>query len=138
MLKYSKQREIIEKAVKSSAGHPSAGDVYDNLHPLYPNLSLGTVYRNLTLLSETGALRKLRMPDGSDRFDGLTAEHAHAVCMRCSGIQDIDAPIAPGLADSVLEKNGFVMIDAQLLITGICKNCAEQESKGNIRANGES
>jgi len=123
MLKYSKQREIIEKTVKSSVSHPTAGEVYDYLHPSYPNLSLGTVYRNLTLLSETGVIRKLHMPDGSDRFDGMTDDHAHLVCIRCGAVQDIGVSMEPGLADFVFEKAGFVMAGSQLLITGICETC---------------
>jgi len=123
MLKYSKQREIIERTVKSFGSHPSAGEVYEYLHPLYPNLSLGTVYRNLTLLSETGAIQKLHMPDGSDRFDGQTRDHAHVVCERCGLVRDIDTPPQIGLADLVSEKTGFVMTGSQLLITGICEAC---------------
>ena len=125
MLKYSKQREIIEKTVKSSVSHPSAGQVYDYLHPEYPNLSLGTVYRNLTLLSETGAIRKLHMPDGSDRFDGATDEHAHAVCICCGIIKDIETTLDPGFAELVLKETNFVMTGSQLLITGICETCRE-------------
>ena len=128
MLKYSKQREIIEKTVKSYVPHPSAGEVYDYLHPLYPNLSLGTVYRNLTLLSEKGVIRKLHMPDGSDRFDGVTADHAHVVCGRCGKVMDIETPPASGLEDLVLEKTGYVMTGTQLLITGICQTCRENEN----------
>ena len=126
-MKYSKQREIIEKTVKSNHGHPSASEVYDYLRPLYPNLSLGTVYRNLTLLSETGAVRKLHMPDGSDRFDGETADHAHTVCCRCGKVMDIDIQTAPHLAELVSEKTGFIMTGSQTLITGLCKQCAGRD-----------
>jgi len=127
MLKYSKQREIIERTVKSCGSHPSAREVYDCLHPVYPNLSLGTVYRNLTLLSQTGAIQRLFMPDGFDRFDGLTSEHAHVVCERCGRVADLDAASEPGLADCVLEKTGYVMTGRQLIITGICKFCRETQ-----------
>ena len=123
MLKFSKQREIIEQAVKSFETHPSAGEVYDFLRPLYPHLSLGTVYRNLTLLSETGAIRKLHMPDGRDRFDGAADNHAHVVCARCGRVMDIDAPPMPGLAALVSEKTGFSMTGSQLLVTGVCGPC---------------
>jgi len=129
MMKYSKQREIIEKTVKANGKHLSAGEVYDYLRPHYPNLSLGTVYRNLTLLSNNGVIRKLNMPDGSDRFDGLTYDHAHAVCEICGKVMDIDAPLCPGLADSVQAETGFVMTGGQLLITGFCESCAEKGSK---------
>ena len=123
MLKYSRQRELIERAVKTSGSHPSAGEVYDSLHSQYPNLSLGTVYRNLTLLSNKSKIRKLHMPDGSDRFDGSTHDHAHALCENCGNVIDISVSFGPGLADMVLEETGFIMTGSQILIIGFCNSC---------------
>ncbi|MDR1560633.1 MAG: transcriptional repressor [Clostridiales bacterium] len=126
MLKYSKQRELIEQAVVSGRAHPSASEVYNSLRPLCPNLSLGTVYRNLTLLSEKGVIQKLHMPDGSDRFDGSTHNHAHALCVSCGKVQDVGALFEPELAET-----GFVMTGSQLVITGFCESCAEREKIEN-------
>ena len=58
--RYSRQRELIYQAVLGSKEHPTAEMVYQWLKPVAPNLSLGTVYRNLTLLAEEGVL--IRMP----------------------------------------------------------------------------
>jgi Fur family peroxide stress response transcriptional regulator len=126
-MKYSKQRELIERAVIDGGSHPSAGEVYDALHPRYPSLSLGTVYRNLTLLSNNGVIRKLHMPDGSDRFDGSVRDHAHAICTRCGKVKDVEAAFGPGLAETVLTETGFVMTGSQILITGLCESCAKKE-----------
>ena len=128
MLKYSRQRELIEQTVKANSSHPTAGDIYDSLHPFYPNLSLGTVYRNLTLLSDKKIIRKLHMPDGSDRFDGSTRDHAHVVCDHCGSIKDIDISFGPDLADMVLMKTGFIVKGYQVLITGYCEACADGAS----------
>ncbi|MDR2649630.1 MAG: transcriptional repressor [Clostridiales bacterium] len=131
MLKYSKQREIIELAVISSKTHPSAIEVYNLLHPLYPNLSLGTVYRNLTLLTGKGVIRKLHMPDGSDHFDGSTHDHSHALCLRCGKIEDISASFGSEFANMVQKETGFAMTGSQLIITGFCESCLEKENDKN-------
>jgi len=126
MLKYSRQRELIERTVKGSGSHLSASEIYDALHPVNPALSLGTVYRNLTLLSNKKVIRKLHMPDGSDRFDGSTHEHAHVVCDICGKVEDVTVSFGPELADMVLTETGFVMAGSQILITGSCESCREE------------
>ena len=69
-LKYSRQREAIKDFLAHSHEHPTADIVYMNLRESFPNISLGTVYRNLSLLSEMGQIQKISMKDGADRFDG--------------------------------------------------------------------
>ena len=89
MLKRSKQRESIKKFLISRYDHPTAETVYMNIKEEFPNISLGTVYRNLSLLSETGQILKLNMPDSADRFDGRITPHDHFVCERCHCVEDI-------------------------------------------------
>ena len=89
VLKYSKQREAIRYFLAHSEEHPTADMVYMNLRESFPNISLGTVYRNLSLLSETGQILKLNMRDSADRFDGRITPHDHFVCERCHCVEDI-------------------------------------------------
>ena len=77
VLKYSKQREAIRDFLAHSEEHPTADMVYMNLRESFPNISLGTVYRNLSLLSETGQILKLNMRDSADRFDGRITPSQH-------------------------------------------------------------
>ena len=79
-LKYSKQREAIKDFLAHSHEHPTADVVYMNLRESFPNISLGTVYRNLSLLSEMGQIQKISMRDGADRFDGTITPHDHFIC----------------------------------------------------------
>lgn len=78
-LKYSRQRESIKEYLSSTYEHPTADTVYLNVKQEFPNISLGTVYRNLNLLAEIGEAIKISTPNGGDRFDGRTIPHYHFV-----------------------------------------------------------
>ena len=132
-MKYSKQREYICNAVKASHMHPSADDVFEAVRRDMPNISLGTVYRNLNLLVENGVIKKISMPDSCDRFDGRCDEHCHAVCVRCGKILDVEIDPA-GIVGSVLkQQNSFIVNECQLVIKGICKTCIGQQEDSNVR-----
>ena len=73
--------------------HPTAETVYRSLQKQFPNISLGTVYRNLDLLSELGEVQKLACGDGKDHFDWNTAPHYHFVCRHCGAV--LDLPLTP-------------------------------------------
>ena len=82
-LKYSRQRESIKEFLRNRTDHPTADVVYENMKLIYPNISLGTVYRNLSLLADLGEIKKLSSFAGADHFDGRTERHCHFMCTRC-------------------------------------------------------
>lgn len=88
-LKYSKQREMIKEFLMDRKDHPTADIVYMNVRQKTPNISLGTVYRNLTLLADIGEIVRLRVGDGVDRFDADTSPHYHFVCTECGRVTDL-------------------------------------------------
>lgn len=90
VLKYSRQREAIKNFLMTRKDHPTAETVYMNVREVYPNISLGTVYRNLTLLSDMGEIKKLHLEDGIDHFDADTHPHNHFLCTKCGIVLDID------------------------------------------------
>lgn len=89
MLKYSKQRESIKNFLVTRYDHPTAETVYLNIRKEFPNISLGTVYRNLNLLAEIGEIQKLSPGIGPDRFDGNPAPHYHFICRHCGCVIDL-------------------------------------------------
>lgn len=89
MLKYSKQRESIKNFLVTRYDHPTAETVYLNIRREFPNISLGTVYRNLNLLAEIGKIQKLSPGIGPDRFDGNPAPHYHFICRHCGCVMDL-------------------------------------------------
>lgn len=89
-MKYSRQRELIKAYLASTSSHPTADMVYDEIRKAIPNISLGTVYRNLNQLTETGEIIKLSCGGGCDRFDGNTSPHYHFLCTRCKKLLDLE------------------------------------------------
>lgn len=90
MIKYSRQRESIKQFLCTRHDHPTAETVYLNVKKEFPNISLGTVYRNLSLLAELGEIQKISTGTGPDRFDGNPAPHYHFLCSQCGSVIDLE------------------------------------------------
>ena len=87
-------------------GHPTAEELYQRLKPDNPALSLATVYRNLRQLEACGRLRRVAVPDGSDRYDGRLDPHEHMICETCGRAVDLCLGLEPGLLDQIRQKHG--------------------------------
>ena len=122
-MKFSKQREMIYNQVMNFPVHPTADQVYTALKAENPSLSLGTVYRNLNLLSEMGMLLKIRIADGSDRFDGRTDNHYHMVCTCCNKVFDVELTELDMLKEVIGEKYGHSLTNVTLNLSGVCCEC---------------
>lgn len=81
--KNSKKRQVILEALAATTAHPTAQELYQQLKPDYPDLSLGTVYRNLSLFSKQGDVMSVGVFRGQERFDARTEPHAHLHCAQC-------------------------------------------------------
>ena len=123
--KFSRQRELIYNQVKNFPVHPTADEVYTALKKEYPNLSMGTVYRNLNLLSETGMLKKIHLDNSPERFDARTDAHGHLFCEKCGQVFDIKDDILDGIENRIFERHGHLVKETALNFRGICKSCAE-------------
>ncbi len=123
--KHSRKREAILDVLRSTKTHPSAEWVYAQLKPSYPDLSLGTVYRNLSLFREDGQIICVGTVNGQERFDANTKPHAHFICDRCGEVIDMEGRLCfdPGDAAS-----GFFAgsIDyCEVTFHGKCLKCME-------------
>ena len=76
------QKDLVKNAVYEMKRHVTANEVYESLKKEYPTIGKGTVYRNLDILSEEGALRKVEVPDGANRFDITLNNHYHVTCIK--------------------------------------------------------
>lgn len=123
--KYSRQRELIKDFLCTRKDHPTADVVYMNVRQQFPNISLGTVYRNLTLLSGTGEIQRLRLGDGVDHFDADTSPHNHFVCTKCGCVQDLEMESISHIVETAGEHfNG--RIDGHVTyFYGICGECRD-------------
>jgi Fe2+ or Zn2+ uptake regulation protein len=122
-LKFSKQRELILNAVKDNTVHPTADFIYDYLKKDNPNLSLGTVYRNLSQLVNHGYIQKVSMPGLPDRFDSNVIEHNHMICDVCGNIQDIHSDILKNIPSAISNELDIEITSCTVILHGICKNC---------------
>ncbi len=124
-LKYSRQRESIKNYLLSTNEHPSADTVYQQMREEFPNISLGTVYRNLKLLTEIGEAVKISSPDGIDRFDGYIRPHNHFFCTCCRRILDLDLDMAEiiRLNQSAAENFDGQIESSNTIFYGKCGDC---------------
>ncbi len=120
-----RKRDAILTCLRQTHTHPSADWIYQQLKPQIPDLSLGTVYRNLTLFKEQGQAVSLGTVGGVERFDGFTHPHVHFVCRSCGSVQDLDNVAVPTLLDSAVGQ----VESCQLTFTGQCRECLEKEEK---------
>ena len=119
--RHSQQRERIYQTVAASCGHPTAQMVYDALRRELPQLSLGTVYRNLRQLAQEGRLRELDGPVA--RYDSVLPPHGHVRCVRCGALSDAAAPYDPAL-DRSAAPAGWTIRGHSLIFYGVCPACA--------------
>lgn len=122
-MKYSRQRELILTTVRNNLIHPTADQVYSIIKKTMPNISLGTVYRNLNLLAENGDILKISLPNQSDRFDGTLIPHHHMICSKCGNVYDIQLNCFSGLKDKLFKEYDFSVNEFNLVINGICGKC---------------
>lgn len=122
-MKYSRQREAIREFLMTRKDHPTAEVVYRNLRLTYPRISLGTVYRNLSLLVELGEAVKLPGIDGFDHFDGDTSPHYHFICDKCHAVMDLHMPQLDYINEEALKGFDGKISGHKLYFYGICRNC---------------
>lgn len=125
--KYSRQREAIREYLMHTKEHPTADTVYMNIRAIYPNISLGTVYRNLNLLAQKGEILKINCQDGCERYDANVRPHYHFLCTRCGKVDDLEM-------ESIEHINKIAGADFKGKIEGhvtyfygICPDCLNNE-----------
>jgi Fur family peroxide stress response transcriptional regulator len=122
-MRRSKQREAILRVLMSTKSHPTAEWLYEEVKKEIPNISLGTVYRNLRLMKDHGEILELEQTGAFRRFDGNSANHYHFRCDRCGKVYDIDEPVVDGIDERVEKTTGFRVSYHRLEFRGLCRDC---------------
>lgn len=132
---FSVKREAIFRSICSTDAHPTAEWVYNNLKPDYPDLSLGTVYRNIAMFKERGMVISVGTVNGQERFDGNVKPHAHFVCTKCGAVIDVDKIKGDNknLDYSVASSYGFQVDYHSLCFYGVCAACLEDGGEEHIQ-----
>ena len=125
VLKHSRQRDSIKEFLMGRKDHPTAAVVYDNVRRSFPNISLGTVYRNLTLLADIGEISRIHVGDGVDHFDADTSPHYHFICRECGCVRDLD--MAGIDLDEMASRNFDGQIECHTVyFHGRCRDCCQR------------
>lgn len=128
-LRTTKQRQVILEQLRNMHTHPTAVEVYELVRKKLPKISLGTVYRNLELLSEIGLIQKLEMAGTQKRFDGVKENHYHVRCIVCGRVDDVDFEPLDTVNDAMRRVSNYDVLWHRLEFVGICPHCRMKTAK---------
>ena len=117
------QKDLVRNAVYEMKRHVTANEVYEFIKESYPTIGKGTVYRNLDILVEEGALRKVEVSEGPNRFDFTLKNHYHVRCVKCGEVSDVDMDEIPDLMKKIHDTHGIEFLDYDISFKGICSKC---------------
>ena len=120
------QRQAILEELRRLTSHPTADEVHTLVRRRLPRVSLGTVYRNLEMLSDCGLIQKLEMGGGQRRFDGNTGDHYHVRCVRCERVEDAPVKPMPAIDDALRKVSGYEVMGHRLEFIGVCPACRKE------------
>ena len=122
--KQFRKRNAILDVLRMTDTHPSAEMVHEMLRAEHPDISMATVYRNLSRFRSQGVIQCVATVRGVERFDANTNPHVHFICTGCDAVLDLHQIEVPqALNTSVEESSGFQVQGCQLTFTGLCGNC---------------
>ncbi|MFQ5869938.1 MAG: transcriptional repressor [Candidatus Zixiibacteriota bacterium] len=119
----TRQRQVILEEIKKVRTHPTADQLYEIARRRVPHISLGTVYRNLEILSECGMIQKLELGGTQRRFDGNTKDHYHIHCLRCGRLDDVPIEAVVRIQTTFRGASDYEMIGHKLELVGLCPQC---------------
>lgn len=126
-LRMTQQRRIILEELRRDNAHPTADALYEMVRKRLPRISLGTVYRNLEVLTSLGEIQTLELSGSQKRYDGIPQKHYHIRCIHCDRVDD--APIAPlnSLEDELYGTTVYTIVGHRLEFMGLCPVCSQNE-----------
>ncbi|MBW1972253.1 MAG: transcriptional repressor [Deltaproteobacteria bacterium] len=125
-LRNTEQRKIILEELKKVNTHPTADEVYEMVKKRLPRISIGTVYRNLELLSKCGLIQKLELGCSQMRFDWNTNNHYHIRCIRCGKVEDVPVETMSRFEKILEGKSDYEIIGHRLEFIGLCPKCKKE------------
>lgn len=136
-LKHSRQRDAVYNFLKDRKDHPTADTIYAGVRDEYPNISLGTVYRNLMVLRDTGKIRTVDVGDGVIHFDADTSEHNHFICTRCGRVEDLEMESIDRVKEIAATNFAGKITGYSAYFYGICESCLTEQKEATDRLNRE-
>ena len=122
----SKQRDQIMEVLRGTRSHPTAKWVFDKVRRQFPNLSMGTVYRNLAMLVKQGLVSRLDFGSNQDRYEAAILPHHHFVYENCGRVTDIELPIDHALTKKLRAATGLATTRLEIRVYGVCEKCSQK------------
>lgn len=126
-LRMTRQRRVILEELRKMESHPTADEVFQVVRKRLPKMSLGTVYRNLETMSQSGIIRKLELSGAAKRFDAKIEDHYHVKCVQCGKIDDL--PVYPYrvIEDITGKISDYHVFGHSLEVWGLCPECRNHQ-----------
>lgn len=122
----TKYRKLILDIIKLSMGHMTAEEIYMQAKQKHPSIAIGTVYRNLGLMTEAGEIRRINVPGAPDIYDKTLYPHDHLICQNCGRVTDISIP---DLKEFFKKKEGIEILGYDLNLRYICNECKNRKNR---------
>jgi Fur family ferric uptake transcriptional regulator len=128
-MRLTTQRQIILEELGKVTSHPTANEVYDMVRKRLPRIGLGTVYRNLELMADTGVILKLEVGGTQKRFDATVTPHYHIRCSKCGKVDDVHIEVQQQINQRAQNASNYKILGHHIEFSGICHDCQKEENK---------
>ncbi|CAK8716020.1 hypothetical protein KKHLCK_05135 [Candidatus Electrothrix laxa] len=133
MIRLTTQRQILLEELSKVNSHPTACELYEMIRKRLPRIGLGTVYRNLELMADSGIILKLELGGAQKRFDATTDPHYHIRCSACGKLEDIVVEVQEKITENVTEKTSYNILGHNVEFTGECPACQKEKVTEKVR-----
>ncbi|MGB5686457.1 MAG: transcriptional repressor [Candidatus Electrothrix sp.] len=133
MVRLTTQRQILLEELSKVNSHPTACELYEIIRKRLPRIGLGTVYRNLELMADSGMILKLELGGAQKRFDATTDPHYHIRCSACGKLEDITVDVQKKIMEDAAEKTSYTILGHNVEFTGKCPACQEVKATGEVK-----
>ena len=117
----TKRRALIKKIIYSSCCHLTAEEIYIFAKQKIPSIALGTVYRNLGRMEQSGEIKRISTGITADRYDKNSSEHYHLACVKCGKLEDL----MPDEFKVECNIDGVEILEVEGIVRCICKDCLQ-------------
>jgi len=124
--KATPQRLAVYDALKKTKEHPNAEMLFNTLQPLYPTMSLATIYKTVDILAKLDLIKVLNVNEDSFRYDADISDHAHIKCLDCNSVQDIFELKTEGIIEEAERKSGYKIDGKEIYFAGLCPQCTQR------------
>ncbi|MCI5207845.1 MAG: transcriptional repressor [Candidatus Electrothrix sp. ATG2] len=129
MIRLTTQRQILLEELCKVNTHPTACELYEMVRKRLPRIGLGTVYRNLELMADSGMILKLELGGAQKRFDATTDPHYHIRCSVCGKLEDINMDVLEKITEHAAKKTAYAILGHHVEFIGECPTCQKANNR---------